>query len=345
MSLLLLLAGAAWPCAGIFHGDGALAESGVQEVLLRAGESTVTASYRVTYEGDAASFGWVIPVPGAFVSLSDGEDRVFEDLESLTAPIVDYIEEEGADDGGCGCGAKDNALRGGGLGETAGTDSGLEIIAEGFSGTYAYTVLEATSAEPLLAWLEENGWEAGNSQTSIESYVSDGGFQFVAISLAPDDPVTYDGGRNLPPVDIVYEGTTLSYPARMGRYAMEDALRTTVWIEAAHQASVSGWSSQTLGTITHEPDLSAEAIFRSALADLSATSPTYNLSWSGNGDSGWVTRFDTYTPAELHTVDAVFTVGTTDEEVQTVLRIGYVEGAAAWLLLPLLGLGVGLRRR
>ncbi len=344
MSLMLLFIAAAWPCAGIFHEDGALAESEVQEVLLTAGDGQVTASYRVSYEGDAAAFGWVIPIPGAFVSLEDGDGEVFDGLAEVTAPFVDYIKES-SDGGGpsCGCGTE-NALSKGG-GDTAG--GGLEVVAEGFSGTYAYTVLEATTAEPLLAWLAENGWEAGPGEASIAEYVADGGFQFVAISLLPEEAETSDGGRELPPVDIVYAGDDLRYPARMARYAMVDALRTTVWVQAAHQVSVSGWSSQTLELIEHESayDDSVE-VFRDALYAISETSPTYNLTWSGSHDGGWLTRFDAYAPKEVHTADARFAVGSTDEEVQTTIRLGEADDAdAAWLLLPMFGLGYGLRRR
>lgn len=346
-AMMLLLVRAAWPCAGIFHDESWTAESDQQEALITVGDGQVTVSYNVAWAGDAPSFGWVIPIKGTFVGLADGDLSVFDALRGLTQPTIEYVGEEGdsGSGGGCGCGATDNGLKGGAFGETAEVGD-LGLVAEGFTGTYSYTVLEATSSEALLSWLSDNGWSVGESGPSIDAYISEGGYQWVAISLLPEAGTTED--QLLPPVDITWSGDDVRYPARMARYSMVEDLRTTVWVQSEHMVQPTGWGEATLGTIQHEPDTSATEVFRQALGDLSASAATYNVTWSGAHEGGWLTRFDAYTPRELHTADAVFTDAAGDEDVETLIQLGYFEdsgSSAAWLLLPLVGLGWGLRRR
>jgi len=345
-AMMLLLVGAAWPCAGIFHDESWTAESDQQEALITVGDGQVTASYKVAWLGDAPSFGWVIPIKGEFVGLADGDLSVFDALEALTEPTIEFVPEEG-DSGstGCGCLGAENSLKGGDFGDTADT-AALGLVAEGFTGTYSYVVLEATTSEALLGWLSDNGWSVGESGPSVDAYISEGGYQWVAIGLLPDTGASEH--QLLPPVDITYTGDDVRYPARMARYSMVEDVRTTVWVQSDHMVEPTGWGESTLGTIEHEPDYSGTDVFRMALGELSASAATYNVTWSGANDGGWLTRFDAYTPRELHTVDAVFTDADSDEEVETLIRLGYFEdsgSSAAWLLLPLVGLGWGLRRR
>ena len=42
--------------------------------------------YRVLAQGDATNFGWIIPIPGAFVELLEDDAANFEELRELTAP-------------------------------------------------------------------------------------------------------------------------------------------------------------------------------------------------------------------------------------------------------------------
>lgn len=346
-TILINLPSPASACAGLFHDDESIVESDVQEAIFTVNaDDTVTVSYRVTYEGDAANFGWVIPIPSPFVSLDDGDEEDFLSLEELTAPVATWDYGDGGDeDEGCGCGADSKALGGGDNSDSA--LGGVDIVAEGFAGPYTYTVIEAASSDDLLAWLTENGWTVRESGADIAAYVSDGGFQFVAITLTPESAETPPEGRQLPPVDIVYGGSEVLYPARMARGSMTEQLRTTLWVVAPHQYTLSaGWTEATLAPITGDVNADPTTLFQEALGDVAGDTAAYALTWSGSGTAAdsWITRFDTLANREVHTADAVFGQAAADESVQTTIALSGGTPDTAFFL-PLAAGGYGLVRR
>lgn len=348
ISFLALLARPALACGGLFHEETLSAESDSQQALFEVGDGQVTVSYLVSYDGTAEDFGWVVPIPGAFVSLVDGDQSRFTELYELTQPT--YVYDEDDDGGGPSCGCTENAIKGG-LGETGGAN-GLDIVAEGFAGPYEYTVIEATSSDALLSWLEENGWSVGPAQPSIEAYVADGTWQFVAIGLRPDAAETPDEGRYLPPIDIAYEGDDVIFPSRMVRYSAPPEIRTIVWVAADGQYQLSdGWSQTTMEDLEGDYEADPLDVYQDALREIGGDTAGYALIWSGQwadatGADRWVTRFDTLADTSVHEADAAFGPTSADEwhEVTIYLR-ETPTSAAGWLLLPLVGLGWGLRRR
>jgi hypothetical protein len=158
----------------------------------------------------------VIPIPGAFVSLKEADPKLFDMYRLCSQPSVRYVGE--AEDSGCGC-TKSKSDAGGNLSDTATRD--VTIVAEGFTGDYEYTVLEATSTKGLVNWLDEHGWSTMGADGALDAYVAAGGFQFVSIALTPTVSETPEQGRELPPLRIRYDGSDLRYPAMMARVAMD----------------------------------------------------------------------------------------------------------------------------
>ena len=339
ITLLALLAAPAWPCAGLFHEEGLAAESDTQEAILAVGDGSVSVSYRVEYDGDAADFGWVIPVPGEVQTVSDGDEGDFDLLRDATAPMVSW-EYAYDDDETCGCGASDKA--GGGRNGDTGS-LGVDVVAEGFTGSYDYAVLEADSADALLTWLSDNGWSVGPSEDSIDAYVSDGIFQFVAIKLTPTDGDTPDEGRALPPLSIEYAGDDVRFPSRMARYSEADELRTTVWVVADERYTLTaGWSEAAMEDISGGIDDDPVALFQDALRDAAGDSANFAVVYAGSWDGGFVTRFDTLADRAVHDADAEFgPAGTTDSASVQIWLSEY----AALFLAPGLLFGWAWRRR
>jgi len=345
--LLSLLIQPAFPCAGLFHSSDVIAESDNQQVILRQLDGEIEVSYNVEYEGNAIDFGWVIPVFGEFSAMEDGDEQHFSTLSYDTAPEV---SSRYADDGGGGCAQKTK----GGLDyadeanrlDTAAMD-GAEIVAEGFTGTYSYTVLEADSVDGLEGWLTDNGWSMESSRPVLEAYVAEGGVQFVAISLTGGEDTD---AAMLPPVSIRYTGDQLRFPATMARYAMVETLRTTVYVMGDQPATVSGWSSTTNTDIEADINQSVDAVFDAALWAAGGDTPGYLLTYAGSHyadlPEGVVTRFDTFSSRDAHTIDAQFALDGADEVVTSITMVEDGADTKAWLLLPLLaGCGVWRRRR
>ena len=88
MLSILLLTGTAFPCAALLTNDeGAIATSDAQEVILEDREEGVRTHYRVRYDGDADSFGWLIAVHGAAgEGDSESNEDLFDELRDWTQP-------------------------------------------------------------------------------------------------------------------------------------------------------------------------------------------------------------------------------------------------------------------
>src|SRR5687768_12918754 len=209
--LLLLGTSVAWPCAGISHEEGVLAESDAAEVLFEVVPGQVAVSYAVRYTGDAPDMGWVIPVPSTPRSVEDGDAERIELLRDASQPIVEWIEEDDSSGGGgCGCGATSKYGLAGSVGDR-GND--VTVVAEGFTGTYDYVAIAADEVADLEAWFADNGW-TGLATEDLDHYVASGS-TFVALRVVPDTAETPVEGRELPPVRITYDGDAMMFPAVM----------------------------------------------------------------------------------------------------------------------------------
>jgi MYXO-CTERM domain-containing protein len=338
MLLLSMLSSVAWPCAGLFHDTEQLAESDAQAVIFESVAEGTRASYSVDYEGDAESFGWLIPVFGEFVSIEERDPEVFQSLLSWTQPTVDYgISSSTGGGGGCSR-ANSKATPGGRFADT-GYD-GVNVVAEGFTGSYAYQVLDTSSSDAFLGWLDKNGWSTSGAEAAIEAYVKEGGVQFAAITL------TEAGGDQLPPLALTYGGDQLRFPASMARNAMAEDIRTIVYVRSDATAAITGeWTATPIGTIEDSSGASPDAIYDRALEAIGGNQRGYGLVFSGmDSDGSWVTRFETLAAPSAHIADVFFEPGNSQDNHETIISVS--EGRSeAWLLLPLALLGAGALRR
>ena len=337
MVWLITLCSTALACAGLIHDEGSVAESDAAEVLLEAQGDQTQITYAVTYSGDAEAFGWIIPVPGDVLAVDDGDVAVFDGLREVSQPGLVILEpyEEGS--AGCSCAGAakggDNELGTGGEGNQVGV-----VLAEGFTGTYDYVVLDASDAQELQAWLEAEGWSQGELQNDI-AYYTGGGGTFVALRLSQSEPVS---GQQLPPLTITAATTELSFPSVMARHAPIPQ-RTTVYVAGQERAEVTaGWSFDDRDEVYGPADADPLEVFEGELAEMGAEG-AWLRTWSGEHDGRFVTRFDLLADPEQHVADAVFGFDGTTYDASTVV---WLEGSSSQALLwvGLLGMG-GLARR
>lgn len=338
----LLTTATAWPCANLVTSDGEIATSGTQEVILATvGDSSVV-EYRAAYTGDAEEFGWIIALDGDFESLEDGDDDRFDTLREHSDPLV-FVQSVGDDGGGGGCrGEKSGGMRNDA--DTGGSDE-LGVVAQGFTGNYAYVVLDTQDAEVLQDWLVSFGFDASASQATLDDYLEEGA-QMVLVSVSPDRADT-QGEVGLPPVRIQYKGP-LSFPARMARESAAREMATTIYVLGDQRAQLSGWSQVDLPAIDGVEE-SAEQAWYDALLPI-GLEQGYARVFAGPApaaqDGVFLTRFETRAPTDVHTVDPVFTIDDGQDGLHTEITVWDDSGSQGWLWVPLLGLGLaGLRRR
>ncbi|MFT4627325.1 MAG: hypothetical protein ACI8PZ_006009 [Myxococcota bacterium] len=336
--MLVLISAAALACAGLVHSEGLSAESASQEAIFDVHDDGTEVTYRVTWEGDAAEFGWLIPIPGTFVGLVDADAARFDTLRELTAPWVTW--DEAYEDGTTGCGCGGAAKGGDGLREADNVAGGVTVVAEGFTGTYDFAVLQADDPAAIATWLDDNGWSDGGTTPVLNTYADDGVLTLAALRLQ----VSPSGDTaDLPPITLSYTGGDVRFPSRMAQVAMAPAVRTTVWVVDDGPSSTTGWVTERLDSILGDTTDDPVALLETELASLAATAPTFALTYVGEIDGRTVSRFDTLAAPGVHTVDAVFVPADSPDDLH--LEIELVAGRSAALgLLPLALLAL-LRRR
>ena len=323
----LLLAGAiyapsAHACAGLVtSGGGVLATSDAQQGILEQTSTGSVVEYANDYTGTAEDFGWIIVVPTPFTSMSDGDLSRFQWLTSLSQPQVEWSSTGGEDDGSqCGC-RSDSGSKGATVDAVFDTGSNnLDVVAEGFTGTYAYTVVESDDAAGLVSWLDDNGWALGDNEAVLTEYVEEGGYAFVLVSIDPDVPLGSGESGMLPPVRIETGSSELRFPARMARDAAPSSQSTRIFVLGDQQAELSGgWSAVDLAVIDAE-DGNPEDAFEQAVWEATSDSPTYAMIFSGETSEGWLTRFETRAEREAHETDVEFELTGGRTPAETIVR-------------------------
>ncbi|MFT4977316.1 MAG: MYXO-CTERM domain-containing protein, partial [Myxococcota bacterium] len=288
------------------------------------------------------SFGWMIPIFGEFVSIGERDPQDFADLFDWTQPNVERNYASVEESGGCAGRAKsgDNALRA----DTGYANDGVEIVAEGYTDSYTYQIIETDSSDAFLAWLDEHDWSTGGAEAAIEAYVEEGGVQFAAITLSDAA-----GTEWLPPLSLTYAGEAMRFPATMARQSMAESIHTVVYVRGESTAEATGeWSSSALSLIEGDIGDDPTALFEEELRALGGPQRGYGVVFSGPDVGGdWLTRLETIAAPATHIADATFDfTGDQDHESVTVrLTEATSTQGAVWLLGPLALLGAVWRRR
>ena len=342
--LMFALMSQALPCAYLLTTDqGALAVSDAQEVILEANDEGVKTSYRIQYEGDAESFGWLVVVRGTVGEgdVTESDESIFDTLREQSQPRLIKTEVQSGGSIGCG-GVADKS------GGAFSTDESLsvEVTAEGFAGPFAYQVLSAESGDALSTWLDSEGFALGDSEQTIDEYITEGGYSFVAVTLTPDSAETPQDGRTLPALSIQSDASELHFPARMATSSTAETQRTTVFVIGENTADIqSGWNmvnNEYIDSQGEDPLVAFEDVL---LREGSAETPAYLRTYSGSHGSLWLTRFDTLAPRVVHTADPLFGFEEAQYMYETQIEIYENDSSVMWVLIPLIGLCFVRRRR
>jgi len=105
----------------------------------------------IQFYGDAAEFGWVVPVP-AKPEIDEAKDELFEKLGELTRPKKDLLDKIKGE----------SRYRGIGMMEAGALGKGEEevtVVETKRVGILDVSVLESRSSRALLGWLDDNGYQ------------------------------------------------------------------------------------------------------------------------------------------------------------------------------------------
>ena len=221
------------------HACGCFAPPDPTVPVVQAGEAIafhmdgnkVTAHIQIAYKGKAEEFGWLLPVD-AVPTLEVGTDELFVQLISTTQPVYRLQAEYngncpfdpnrglGSGGGGASSPAED--------GDDSGGDGGGgydPLVIRDTVGPYDYAVLRADQKQPMLDWLDENGFfvPAGTDGV-VDAYIRPGAY-FLALKLLKGN----DAG-DIQPVVVQYESSLPMIPIVLTSVAADPDMPILVWV-------------------------------------------------------------------------------------------------------------------
>lgn len=207
-------------CGGTFCDAGPQAmpvDQTGEKILFVMDEGRVEAHIQIQYdpETDAEKFAWVVPLT-VLPEFSVGSDRLFDNLLIATVPSYGFQRQNefcggtSGGDGGTGGGTGDGDPGGG----TTGGDDGPDIVLQETVGAFEVTVLSGGTAEEVINWLDDNGYQQDPaSEPILAEYLAEN-YLFAAFKL------THGAGLDeIHPVVLSFDNEEACIPLRLTRIA------------------------------------------------------------------------------------------------------------------------------
>jgi hypothetical protein len=194
-------------------------QKGENILFVRDGDA-VEAHIQIQYDGqNATRFAWIVPLQSAPISIGVGSQRLFANL--LDATVPQYLETTQNDCpaappcfSGKGGGAAFGSASTGGTsaagGSGGGGDSGPTVTFKATVGSFDVAVLQGGTADEVMKWLADNGYQENAAATPILADYLAHGYLFAAIKLTAGA-----GVDEIHPIVIKYPGASPCVPLKL----------------------------------------------------------------------------------------------------------------------------------
>jgi MYXO-CTERM domain-containing protein len=231
-------------CGGTFCDGGSpqpmpVDQSG-ENILFVIDDGYIEAHIQIQYEGDPEKFGWVIPLTQTPDDLAPGSEALFDNLLAGSVPQYGFnIQRDQCNfDNGQGL-TGTGAAPDGGFGDEGGTGAGddggsegPQILIQETVGSFEITVLTATTAEDVVTWLDENGYQQDEESVPILQQYLDENHVFAAVKLTDGA-----GLGEIHPIVLRFASDEPCVPLRLTRIAaVEDMEVRTFFLSRARVA-------------------------------------------------------------------------------------------------------------
>jgi hypothetical protein len=213
-------------CGGFFCDGGPTpmpVDQTGENVVFVPDDDSIEVQIQIQYDGEAENFAWVIPVLSIPTEFNVGSELLFDNIMNASVPtygIQGQADECSVVDDADGF---DSATAGGdgGAGSTTGADPGGEgpevVIRDQPVGAFEITVLQGGTAQELVDWLNDNGYQQDDEAVPIfEEYLA-ANHAFVAIKLSGDASVD-----EIHPISLKFDHTEPCVPLKLTRIAAVD---------------------------------------------------------------------------------------------------------------------------
>ena len=212
-------------CGGLFCGNTPV-DQAAERILFEVGDDSVRMTTQISFNGDAADFAWLLPLPVVPdpESLGVFSQRALARLDSSSGPLF-------YDD----CSPNENVNQGtvSGNPQSVG-DVTVHIRAE--VDAYDVAVIESSDPTALTRWLRDNGYRVTPPMQPYIDLYTDEGMKFLALKLHRTADVS-----DLKPFRFTLPGTAPSIPLRMTSLAAEPEMSIVVWVLGDQRYEAKNW--------------------------------------------------------------------------------------------------------
>jgi len=226
-------------CGGFFCNNSQPTVQTGERILFTVDDDNIRAYVQVYYDGPADDFAWIVPV-ATVPDVGVGTDEVFTRLDQLTSPVFQITYEV---DDSCNFygGYADEAVfaggdEGGGEEGEEGGGNYVNVLAEGKTGPYNYTVVESNNSDLLVAWLNENDYEQPpEALPLIEHYVAKE-MKFVAVKLQPGKE-----SGDIAPIILDFQEQSPCIPLVLTSVAAQEGMPVKAYVLGEKRAVPTNW--------------------------------------------------------------------------------------------------------
>jgi hypothetical protein len=248
MTLSLGLAGAlaltthappqAKACGGFFCSQVPVDQTG-EQIIFGVGEGTITAQILINYAGEAEDFAWVLPVASK-PEITLGSPTAFQRLDQRTAPVFNLDWNTNNECNNWWWWFSPMAAD-----ASAGNDEdggrGVTVIAEKEVGPFQTVILESTSTDELIAWLDDNDYDQPpETRPLIDHYVRQG-MLFVALRLLKDEPT-----GAIQPITLTFEEPNPCVPLVLTQVAASPDMPVQLYLVSDKRMVPTNWMHVTI---------------------------------------------------------------------------------------------------
>jgi hypothetical protein len=226
----LLFVPEAVACGGLFCQNTPVDQQAERIIFTVNKNDTITAYVQINYTGEAHDFSWVVPVPSV-PKVDVAEIASFDELSNLTAPVfIPPLMPSCAAIPVPAMAVQDSAGSG-----------GVQVLASGTAGPYAYDVVTSSEPTELIMWLRKNKYRITEEMEPLVKVYTDEGLIFLAMKLQPNE-----GTQDIQPVVMTYKGEDPMIPLRLTAVAANPNMNVITWILGDKQAVPTNYAHPTI---------------------------------------------------------------------------------------------------
>ena len=211
-----------YACGGLFCQNVPVDQQAERIIFTVNGDGTITAYVQINYTGSAPDFSWVVPVP-TVPEVDVAEMASFDELQQLTDPIIISPTMPG-------CAAVPVPMAA--MADSATVqEGGVEVLASGTAGPFAFDVITSDDPAALIAWLNDNNYRITEPMHPLIAVYTEEEMLFLAMKLQPEQ-----GVQDIKPVVMTYQSQHPMIPIRLTAVAAVPDMSIYTWIFADEQA-------------------------------------------------------------------------------------------------------------